>query len=72
LTRAPLNARNLSRSSRRLRFMCAKQHLDFLAPSAGLLEALGVGRGCVRIPHCLVNILDDLAPDPVVQWGFNE
>jgi hypothetical protein len=52
--------------------MCAKQHLDFLAPSAGLLEALGVGQGCVRIPHCLVNILDDLAPDPVVQWGFNE
>src|ERR1044071_3903311 len=41
-----------------------KQHLDFLALSAGLLEGLGVGQGAHAIAHCLVDVSGDLAPRP--------
>src|SRR6476660_6349942 len=43
---------------------CGKQHLDFLALSARLLEGLGVGQRADAIAHLLVDVSRDLAHGP--------
>jgi len=60
-----------SRSSFRMRFHVGKQHLDFLALSARLLEGLGVGQRADAIAHLLVDVSRDLAHGPDGALGFS-
>jgi len=56
---APLGPRRRNRPSRRMRFRCAKQHLDLFAIAARLRERLRLGESAGDVARGLVHIADD-------------
>src|SRR5438552_7148607 len=58
---APQGPRSLSRLSLKMRFKCAKQHLDTLAVASGLLERIGTGARASDITSVFVDIARDHA-----------